>query len=177
VSNSKGNATFYLPKSSKYPKTAVQITTNGFVKIHGGTKRIDKPILKILRPDVVTTNSRPFSWKRPKETKGEKELRKDRPLERSRAVLKSALKQLEEKLNGYVRAHKSFNGSEPNSAEVNDARLLLNFLRPKVNKIRSITTISKYLLKVQDAVDYIDDQWSIISQLMEEVAYESQRPG
>ena len=67
----KGQATFHL---KAMPNLRVQITVNGFIKMLGGTRESDEPILKYIEQYVTTNDGQKFRWRFNKETKGEKEL-------------------------------------------------------------------------------------------------------
>lgn len=139
----KGNVTLHLPA---FPDNAVQITSHGFVKIHGSTAENDGQILKILAADMKTVDSQEFSWKLPKKTKGEKELRKDLEellkgldLEAQRRLFKLFLDRLDDEV-------KSFDiGSSYDEVKV--GRELLTTIRPKVDSMDS-ELISQSLLEV-----------------------------
>lgn len=72
----------------EFPGIRVQLTTHGYVMIHGGTGETDGTILRTLAPLVKTTDSEPFSWQLSKETFGDKELLTRLAIETHRRIRK-----------------------------------------------------------------------------------------
>lgn len=159
----RGNETFRLPQ---FPENAVQITTNGFVKIHNSTREIDAQILQIITPDIVTRDSRPFNWAFSRETTGEKEERRN-VLRASLALVDNLLREVE--TNEYFVSHLNGEGILTNFPsyleKTNYARRLLALI-PTVDQM-DYSTISENREKVREAIAQLDQIRSELDEIQQ----------